>query len=248
VPIDPKTGYKHEPWHLRFVGTDAAKSLHAAFLASGPGTPGEITLEQWLRARRGLAGDAELPVCDGCECGACETMAAAGDKAPCGDASLLLDATGHTVSPEEPPHLLDASVSPPNNGVRIVTVKVHAPAHTPTQPPVTTEQEPLFDATASFTALTPYAGTQPHRYDDLPGAWRVAIDTLSLEAPPLWPWRVSLAKADLEATWNRANVRLPSQAGDVVVKVRVALLGVHKLRVTLLRDGQEHETREVVVP
>jgi D-alanyl-D-alanine carboxypeptidase len=248
VPIDPKTGYKHEPWHLRYVGADAAKSLHEAFVKSGPGTPGEITLEQWLRSRRGLPGDAELPVCDGCECGACATMAAAGDKTPCGDASLLLDAAGRAVGPDEPPHLVDASVSTASNGVRVITVKVHAPAHTPTQPPVTTDQEPLLDASSSFTSLSPYPGTQPHRYDDLPGAWRVAIDTTSPEAPALWPWRVSLARAELEATWNRANVLLPSQAGDVVVRIRVALLGVRKLRVTLLRDGQEHETREATVP
>ncbi len=104
VPIDPKTGYKHEPWHLRFIGVEAAARYHAAWADSGPGTSGEITLEQWLRAQRGLAGDAELPVCDGCQCGACATMAGQGNKAPCGDASLLLDESGRVAAPsEEPP-------------------------------------------------------------------------------------------------------------------------------------------------
>jgi zinc D-Ala-D-Ala carboxypeptidase len=248
VPIDPKTGYKHEPWHLRFVGADAATRVHDAWKASGPGTPGEITLEQWLRSQRALAGDSELPVCDGCECGACATMAADGEKAPCSDASLQLDSAGRAVAPAEAPHLVDASIEPAQGGVRIVDVKVHAPAHTLTQPPVTTPQEPTYDAAATFMALAPYAGTQPHHYDDLPGAWRIAIEP-SLAAATRWPWRASLARADLEATWNRANLLLPARAGDAVVQVRIALpANVHAVRVTLLHDGAEHETREVAVP
>ena len=75
VPINPKTGYKSEPWHVRFIGTEDASRYHDAWLAIGPGGPAEITLEQWLRGRRGLRGDSELPVCDGCQCGACSTMA-----------------------------------------------------------------------------------------------------------------------------------------------------------------------------
>lgn len=248
VPIDPKTGYKHEPWHLRYLGIEAAKSLHEAFLASGPGSPGEITLEQWLRARRDLPGDSELPVCDGCACGACATMAAEGDKTPCGDASLQLDDAGRAVAPEELPHLVDASVDREKDGVRLVSVKVHVPAHTPTQPPITTDREPTYEATSSFTALSPYPDTQPHRYDDLPGAWRVAIEPSPRGQSP-WPWRASLANADLETTWNRANLLLPSKPGEAVVRVRLTLpADVHAVRLTLLRDGQEHETRVVNVP
>ncbi|MCZ7685685.1 MAG: M15 family metallopeptidase [Sandaracinaceae bacterium] len=51
--IDPRTGYRYEPWHLRYVGVENAQRFHRAWLASGPGTPSEITLEQWLRAERG---------------------------------------------------------------------------------------------------------------------------------------------------------------------------------------------------
>jgi D-alanyl-D-alanine carboxypeptidase len=251
VPIDPKTGYKHEPWHLRFVGVDAAAQFHDAWLRSGPGTPHEITLEQWLRAARGLLGDAELPVCDGCQCGACATMAGAGDKTPCGDASLELDETGRVRPPSDVPHLIDASVGAAKDGVRIVSIQVHAPAHTPTQPPVTTDTEPTYDGATSFEALAPYPSTQPHDYGDLPEAWRVGIEPV----PPgpagagHWPWRSSLAKPELEGTWNRANLVLPAKAGDVTVRVRVALPeGVAALRVTLLRGGVEHETREASVP
>src|SRR5690606_35092017 len=41
--IDPRTGYRYEPWHLRYIGRDNAMRFHRAWLASGPGTPGEIT-------------------------------------------------------------------------------------------------------------------------------------------------------------------------------------------------------------
>ena len=85
VPIDPKTGYKSEPWHLRFVGEDAARRYFEAWSKSGPGTPEitKITLEQWIRAERGLVGDTELPVCDGCQCGACATLASDDARTPC---------------------------------------------------------------------------------------------------------------------------------------------------------------------
>src|SRR4029077_18278973 len=94
LSIDPKTGYKPEPWHLRFIGTDAAARYHQASLARGAAPPAEIALEQWLRAEQGLVGEAELPVCDGCACGACSTLAEEGDKVPCGDASLRLNGNG----------------------------------------------------------------------------------------------------------------------------------------------------------
>jgi hypothetical protein len=108
-----------------------------------------------------------------------------------------------------------------------------------------TADGPAYDAGAAFDALVPYPGTRPHRYPDLPGAWRVAIEPV----PPLparWPWRASLAKAALAVTWNRGNLVLPAQPGDVVVQLRVAApKGTTGLRVTLLRDGVEHGTREL---
>jgi len=246
VPIDPKTGYKHEPWHVRFVGVDAAARYHDAWLASGPGSPGEITLEQWLRSLRGLRGDSELPVCDGCQCGACATMAEDADTTSCGEASLRLDRDGRVVAPAEEPHVLDASARA-DGTVAVVDVRVHAAPHTPTQPPVMGADGPAYDAGATFEALVPYPDTQPHRYEELPGAWRVAVEV----APPAetrWPWRASLARPELSATWNRANLVLPGKPGDVDVHVRIVLpAGAQKLRVTLLRDGAEHETREIAV-
>jgi hypothetical protein len=64
-----------------------------------------------------------------------------------------------------------------------------------------------------------------------------------------WPWRASLAKADLAATWNRANVLLPANAGSGIVRVPVVLpAGAQGVRVTLLRDGEEHGTRSLTRP
>jgi D-alanyl-D-alanine carboxypeptidase len=245
VPIDPKTGYKSEPWHLRFIGTEAAARYHEAWLASLPGEPTEITLEQWLRAQRGLAGDTEVPVCDGCQCGACATLAPEDERTPCRGESLRLDDAGRVSPAEEEPALADARVRRVSDQQVVVDVRVHASPHTPTQTPVTTEDGPTYVEGATFAGLAPFAGSKPHRYDDLPGAWRIAVEP----APPgavRWPWRASLAKAKLSATWNRANVVLPAEPGDATVHLRVALpADAHKFRVTLLRDGVEHGTREI---
>ncbi len=74
-------------------------------------------------------------------------------------------------------------------------------------------------------------------------------ETLAEPVPPgtvRWPWRASLAKAKLAATWNRANVLLPAPAGDLTIVLPIALpAGARGLRVTLLRDGDEHGTRDV---
>lgn len=248
VPIDPKTGYKHEPWHLRFIGVGDASRFHDAWLASEPGSPREITLEQWLRQLRGLEGDTELPVCDGCECGACATLAADGDRAPCGDASLRLEASGRVAAPAEEPRIVDAAAkATAAPGEVLVEITVHSPPHTPTQTPVVTQDGPAYERGARFDALVPYPGTKPHAYPDLPGAWRVAVEPAA-DAGPRWPWRASLAKPSLAATWNRASIVLPAQPGDATVRLRIAApAGTAALRVTLLRDGREHGTRELAV-
>jgi hypothetical protein len=64
-----------------------------------------------------------------------------------------------------------------------------------------------------------------------------------------WPWRASLANADLAATWNRANLLLPSKSGEATVRLHAVVPhGTARLRVTLLRDALEHDTREVQLP
>ena len=248
VPIDPKTGYKHEPWHLRFIGIEAAARYWHAWLASEPGTPGEITLEQWLRAEEGLTGDAELPVCDGCACGACSTLASQGDKAPCGDASLRLGANGEVTAPADAPQLVDARVTPAQEGAILVEAMIRAPAHTPTQTPITTAAGPTYGEGETFAALAAYTPGVHHRYPDLPGAWRIGVEP-AIAGPTRWPWRASLAKPELADTWNRANIVLPAKAGLSTVRVRIVPPpGTRALRTTLLRDGEEHDSRELTLP
>jgi D-alanyl-D-alanine carboxypeptidase len=245
VPIDPKTGYKSEPWHVRFIGVDGASRFHEAWIASGPGTPGEITLEQWLRAGRGLKGDTELPVCDGCQCDACSTLASDDRDGLCKDESLRLDEEGRARAADDEPRILDARASATTGGATLVDVSVHASAHTPTQTPVAAEDGPTYVQGATYEGLVPYPDAMPHRYGDLPGAWRVGVEPVPAGATN-WPWRASLAKAALAATWNRANIVLPARPGDSNVRVRVVLPpGATGLRVTLLRDGVEHGARDV---
>jgi D-alanyl-D-alanine carboxypeptidase len=248
VPANPRTGYRNEPWHLRFIGKDAAARFHDDWQASGPGTPDEIALEQWLRKRAGLAGDADLPVCDGCACGACATLlpdesADAGVKDPCGDASLWMLPSGGPWAPEAPPELVDATAVSVK-GFAEIRVKVRAPAHTITQPPVLDAEGPRYGAGATFAALVPY-GRGAHRYDDLPGAWRVAV---AADGAPGWPFRASLAKPRLARVMNRANLYLPAQPGEATVTLFVALPdGATRVMVSLLRDGEAHDTRTVDV-
>ena len=246
--INAKTGYMQEPWHLRFIGEDAAARYHDAWLASGPGSPDEITLEQWLRRDRGLVGDAELPVCDGCQCGACATFATDDRGTPCGAASLQLDEAGLPRAPSEEPALVAARATRDGQFVSI-EVAVRSPPHTVTQTPVTGAQGPTYGPGSSFESLAPSADARPRAYADLKGAWRVAVEPVAPQATPRWPWRASLAEPELAASWNRANVLLPAKPNEASVQVRVAPTpGTTRLRVTLLRDGVEHETREIDVP
>ena len=124
-----------------------------------------------------------------------------------------------------------------------VDVTVHVAAHTATQTPVTADDGPAYGADATYLSMAPFSDAKPHAYPDLPGAWRVAVAP-DPELPPEWPWRASLARAELGATWNRANLVLPSLAGDVKVHLKVTPPpGTKTLEVTLLRDGVEHEVR-----
>jgi hypothetical protein len=262
--VNPKTGYKSEPWHLRFIGLESASRYHDAWQASGPGTPDEITLEQWLRASRNLVGDAELPVCDGCQCGACATLARDEARTPCGKAALWLDPSGHVVSPSEEPRLLDARITFAG-GDLLVEAVVHAPPHTPTQTPILAETGPAYSQTATFLSLAPRPDAKPRSYADLPGAWRLGVEPASGEPPPGepieptaapgratergrsadWPWRASLASPDLAATWNRANIVLPAAAGDLTVRMRIEKTGARSLRIALVRDGIARDSRDV---
>jgi hypothetical protein len=232
---------------MRFVGEEAAARYHAAWLGSGPGTAGEITLEQWLRAKRGLAGDTALPVCDGCQCGACATMEDGSHKDPCGDASLLLDGNGQILSPRDEPRIVSAAGKRGAGGALLVEISVAVPAHALTQTPVADDDGLSYPEGTTYLSLVPYEHGLTHHYEDLPGAWRIAIEAGA--GPLRWPWRASLAQPGLGATWNRANVVLPGKAGSGVVRMAIPRSASgRRVQVTLLRDGVEHETQDVAFP
>jgi len=245
VPANPKTGYKQEPWHIRFVGIENAKAFRDAWLVSGPGTPDEITLEQWLRAKQGRAGDAELPVCDGCQCEACATLNAGEKKAhPCGDDALWIDEHGDPIAGDGEPTIVDARFGAPRKEGVVVEVKVALPPHTLTQPPIVSAGAPPYADGTTFEAYVPSRKTAAHRYDDLPRAWRLAVEPAGDAGASRWPWRSSLAHTALGRTYNRANLVLPAARGEAWFSMTIAT-EAKTLRVTLLRDGVEHGTREL---
>ncbi len=256
--VDPRTGYRYEPWHLRYVGVDAAGRFHRAWLASGPGTATEVTLEQWLRRERGVDGDVDLPVCDGCSCGLCTTFhdgapAASPQGArerprptgPCGEHALLVGGVGEPARAEAQPRIDDARAHREGMAVR-VTVTVSVPAHTVTQTPVTSRYAGVYGPDATYRAVPPAArhATIPRAYPDLRGAWRLALAPRSGEP---WPWRAALRGTSTPSWVNGANLRLPAIEGVTTVEVVVPPVG-EVVRVALLRDGRvEGAVREVPI-
>ncbi|MEI8259660.1 MAG: M15 family metallopeptidase, partial [Deltaproteobacteria bacterium] len=199
--IDARTGYRYEPWHLRFVGRASAARFHAAWTESGPGTPREITLDEWLRREAGVTGDVDLPVCDGCNCGACSTTAS-GEQSPCAGRSLRLSGEGApAVSASTPAPTLEAvAVVRGGDGSRTLVAHVRVEQGTITQ---------------STT-------TEPGGEADLPGAWRLAIGSPvgDSSAQSASPWTVYMALADEAeiASWDAVRTYLPARAGDVVLR------------------------------
>jgi hypothetical protein len=161
---------------------------------------------------------------------------------PCRDESLWLDATsGRVAAPSEEPRLVDARiVERRKDGSVVIETHVAAPAHAPTQTPVA----PVYAGGATYAAFAPYAGSDARGFEDLPGAWRVAVETA--DAGARWPWRAAIARPALARTYNRANLVLPAWPGEHAIAIVVTPPSPSsKLRVTLLRDGAEYGTRDV---
>lgn len=223
VDINPKTGYRYEHWHLRYVGKDAAKRFHDAWEKSGPGTPDELTLEQWLRRERGgLVGDAELPVCDGCNCGACATLASVGTSVcemgkGARGAVLHLGEDGLPLTAEREPSIVRAQVTKRKKAT-FVEVVIDVPPGTLTQPPITGRDGASYATGGTYEALSPYEGTQPRAFPPLAGAWVVGI---SPESNADYPYRAALTDTSLGRVYNRADVRLPTRPGTITIRVEV---------------------------
>ncbi len=239
ININPRTGYRFEHWHIRYVGKEAAARFRAAHLASGPGKPSEITVEQWLRTEKGISGaDAELPVCDGCNCGACSTLAGAGENV-CDrkGGALHLDEHGKPVVLESAPSLESATRGKARKWHgKVVDVKLEVPVGTMTQPPIAGIDAATYMAGATFEKLSPYPDTEPRAYPPLAGAWVVAVESIPNDTGVAWPWRAAISAAVHGQTYNRANVLLPTRGGTASLKVPIPN-GVRKAKVVLLRGG-----------
>ncbi len=263
-PIDPRTGYRYEPWHLRFIGVEAAARFHRAWAASGPDTARELTLEQWLRQERGVDADVDLPVCDGCACGLCTTFhdgappptpsPSAGARTrpatprptgPCGDRALLIGPDGEPARAASSPRIEQVQARRESMGVRVI-VTLSVPGRTVTQTPVTSRAGASYRPDATYTAVAPSTrvGALPRAYPDLRGAWRLALAPRSGDA---WPWRAALRSTSTPAWVNGANLRLPTLQGITTVEVIVPPVG-DVVRVALMRDGRvEGPVRETLI-
>lgn len=246
--IDPRTGYRYEPWHLRYVGVENARRFHRAWLASGPGTPSEITLEQWLRAERGLADAPYAAVCDGCNCDRCATFArsAGGDDrgSACRAPALRLDGEGRPLPAEGAPSLLEASLA--REGERVVLhARVLVPQNTLTQPPVVTPASGASFARGERSARLP--GRSARSFAPLSGAWRLAIGFG--EDPDYWPWKAALASPRRDGTGNGVNARIPAPPGELALTI--SMEGVAPgtvVRVGLASDEEVREARRLAAP
>jgi len=248
VNINPRTGYRYEHWHIRYVGKDAAGRYKAALIASGVGTPTEITVEQWLRAEKGLTGpDAELPVCDGCNCGACSTLAAAGENA-CDrkGGALHLDEHGKPVVAETPPSIANVTNGKARKWKgKVVDVRLDVPAGTITQPPIVGLDGAGYTIGATFEKLSPYPETEPRAYPPLTNAWVVAVEPVPNETGVAWPYRAAITATIHGQIYNRANVLLPTRGGPTTLRVPIPST-VRKAKVVLLRNGVPHGQQRAV--
>ncbi len=252
TPINPKTGYKYEAWHVRYIGPEHAKQFHEAWDKT-KGTADELTLEQWIRAKKGIAMEADLPMCDGCSCGACATVAGLdaglkpGKRVHCREASVIIDGeTGTPVEPTERPRLLSVTLKRDlKRDLVVVIATLDAPAHSLTQPPVVARASTPLSVKSNYRSYEPYR-RHAHAYADLPRAWRLVLEPAQGERH-VWPWRVSLADSRVRFTYNRVNAYLPVHAGNFEVEVPVATVE-RGLRVALYRSGEVQDEREVSLP
>lgn len=246
VSIHPKTGYRYEHWHLRFVGRDAAKAFHEAWKKSVPGSPNELTLEQWLRQKRKLPRDVdtELPVCDGCNCGACATLSPADKRGPCGDAVLHLAPDGRPVGPgDKLPTLVEATIEAATKKLpRRVRVVLELPPETLTSPPVIAADVDAPGPGVVWTTYTPWAGTTPRKQSAPRGTVRLAAgprDEGGEKVRDPWPVRASLASSAARI-WNGARVVLPARRGRATYELPV-VEGAREWAVGLEVDGKVRE-------
>jgi LAS superfamily LD-carboxypeptidase LdcB len=213
--IDPRTGYRYEPWHLRYLGLEHARAFHDAWQRSGPGTIREITLEQWLRSRRAERDPIGPPVCDGCNCGACATLAAGEEPSPCARTSMRLNENGEPIAADRPPSITSASLVREGELV-ILQATVDVPQGTWTQPPIVGPEARF--RRGSGDVVLPDRASRP--FAPIAGTWRLGIGP----SEQGWPWQVALVSSNRNDVANGLNARIVGQPGTV--ELRISLEGV----------------------
>ncbi len=243
--MDPRTGYSYEPWHLRFIGPALVREFAQARARSGESSPGELTLDQWLRQRSGRDDDADLPVCDGCACGACSTLqdsaASSSAQAPCArDETLVVDSDGRPVISQAVPVITAARAR--RSGQRVtVEATLSIPQGVVTQTPVAQRDELRFEEGEDHTRWSPSTGRAQRAFRDLRGAIRLAVAT-----DERFAYRVGLTAGRAASAMNGAVVYLPSPAGTRTVRLSFAT-AAPRVRVALFRDGTAISPREIPV-
>ncbi|MGE0787414.1 MAG: D-alanyl-D-alanine carboxypeptidase family protein [Sandaracinaceae bacterium] len=239
--VDPRTGYRYEPWHLRYVGRDAALEFAARRRESGPGSPSEITLAQWLAERRG--GDTvRAPVCDGCNCDRCATLGEAG-SAPCDTPAVRYAPDGSFRIAEAQPRLLAARLIRAETGL-VVEANVEVPPNTLTQPPVITEPSGARFRRGVRAAVLP--GIGPRHFAPIAGAHRLVI---GFDRRTDWPFSAALVAPDRDGIPNGWNARLAAAPGPITV--RVPIDGVRsgtRVRIGVSDGRAAHDVRTETAP
>jgi zinc D-Ala-D-Ala carboxypeptidase len=199
--INPLTGYKYEPWHLRYIGKEAA----LAFTEAKKDAPA-LSLEGFLRAKKHMRsdGDVPLPACDGCNCGACATRLAPG-KGVCGSRAVHLTEQGLAIqSPNaQPPVILEASAKLTNHSSWMLHVRVRIPEDILTTTPVLARPERLARLTEAL-ALDAFA-----------------LGVSEGDAPAPLQWALGLSKDPHAQIYNGARVILPAPKGEIALDFEI---------------------------
>jgi D-alanyl-D-alanine carboxypeptidase len=246
--VDPRTGYKHEPWHLRFIGLENARRFQDARVQSGIGTAGEITLEQWLRARLGASDPIEPPACDGCACEACATFASAGGPCPRGQ-GLRLGPNGAPEPAQSAPTLVSVRIAREADAT-LVWATVRVPEQTRTQPPIGDARGLVgYGRGVTARALATRPGALARDYRGIEGAWSLGVEPMNPGSDGPVRWRAALVRAGRDATDNGFNAAIVAAAGEYEVGVRIeGLAPGQSLRVGLVRGEARVDARPVRVP
>jgi D-alanyl-D-alanine carboxypeptidase len=239
--IDPRSGYEYEPWHLRYVGPALTRQFEQAqqqALTQGE----ELTLDQWLRHQAGRPDDGDLPVCDGCSCGACSTLAvpeslSAGERAACDrDQMLAVNAAGLPVFSQLVPTITRAQLAG-----SVLDVVLDVPSGTVTQTPVPREELMVFSSSDPAGRWTYRRGAQPRAHRALPSAWRLAFAISENEPTGTeWHWQRGLSFGRAPAQYNGAVIYLPARTGTVRLRTQLPIStnDTRRVWVALLRDDQ----------